>query len=134
MPFSVEAQVAQVVVHRPDQFGRALRRVPGCVRTAGAADLCHDREGFRIRVQRLADQLIGGVRAVVVARVDVINAVRHRFAQNSECSVAIPGRPEHTAPSELHCAVTHPVHDAVAEGERSGRRVQDFSIWQGHVA
>lgn len=68
-------------------------------------------------MQRLADQLIGEVRAVVIARVDVIDAARDCCAEYSDSCVVIFWRAEHAASCELHCAVTHSVYDAVAEGE-----------------
>jgi hypothetical protein len=40
-------------------------------------------------VQRLADDPVGGVRALEVAGVDVIDAVRHGLAQYRECGIAI---------------------------------------------
>ena len=71
-------------------------------------------------MQRLADQLVGDVRAVEVAGVDVVHAARHRLAQHGERRVAILGRTEDAGPGELHRAVAHAVHGAVAERERAG--------------
>ena len=71
-------------------------------------------------MQRLADDLVGDVRAVEVAGVDVIDAARHRLAQHGERRVAILRRPEHAGPGELHRAIAHAVHGAVAELESAG--------------
>ena len=71
-------------------------------------------------MQRLADELVGDVRTVEVAGVDVIDAARHRLAQHGERRVAILGRAEHAGPGELHGAVAEPLHGAVAERERAG--------------
>ena len=116
----VDPQIAQVVVNRLGQLGRALGRVPRRIRAAHRAHLRHDHEAVRIGMQSLADQLIGDVRTVEVAGVDVVDAGRHRLAQHRERRVAVLGRPEHTAPSELHSAVAEAVHDAVAQGEGAG--------------
>ena len=114
-----------------------LRRLSctACVSSAGLCAGFHDAsaprtaptlvtivEVVRIGVQRLADQLVGDVRAVEVAGVDVVDAARHRLAQHRERRVAVLGRPEHAGPGELHRAVAHAVHDAVAQGRRCRRR------------
>ena len=114
------AEIAQVVVHRLGQlFGRE-RREPGSILAAPGADLGDDDEIVGIGVQRLADQLVGDVRAVVVAGVDVVDAARDGLAQHGQCRVAVLGRAEHAGPGELHGAVAEPLHGAVAELERAG--------------
>ena len=71
-------------------------------------------------MQRLADELVGDVRAVEVAGVDVVHAARDGLAQHGQCRVVILGRAEHAGPGELHGAVAEPLHGAVAEGECAG--------------
>ena len=71
-------------------------------------------------MKRLADELVGDVRAVEVAGVDMVDAARHGLAQHGDRRVAVLGRPEHAGPGELHRAIAHAVHDAVAEGEGAG--------------
>ena len=85
----VEAEVAQVVVHRAASSAGAMRRDPRGVRAAHRADLGDDDQIVRIGVQRLADELVGDVRAVEVAGVDVVDAARDRLAQHGERGVAI---------------------------------------------
>jgi hypothetical protein len=46
-------------------------------------------------MQRLADQLIGDVRPVVLRRIDVVYPQLDRAPQHSERLVAIARRPEH---------------------------------------
>jgi hypothetical protein len=55
------------------------------------------------------DNLIGYVRAVVVAGVDVIHARGYRFAQNSNRGVNVPWRPKNFRPGKLHGAIAHAV-------------------------
>ena len=86
----------------------------------GRADLGDDHEIVAIRVQRLADDLVGDVRAVVVARVDVVDAALDRLAQHGDGLRAILRRSEDTLAGELHGAVAEAVDRAVAEGERAG--------------
>ena len=71
-------------------------------------------------MQRFADELVGDVRAVEVAGVDVVDAARDGLAQHRERRVAILGRPEHAGSGELHGAIAEPLHGAVAEGEGAG--------------
>ena len=71
-------------------------------------------------MQRFADDLVGDVRTVEIAGVDVIDAGGDGLAQHGQCRVMIPGRAEHAGPGELHGAVAEPLHGAVAEGEGAG--------------
>ena len=112
----VEAEVAQIVVHRLRQFFRRHRRDPRAVVAAPRADLGDDDEIVAIRMQRLADDLVGDVRAVKVAGVDVVDALGHGLAQNADGGVTILRGAEHAGSSELHGAVAETVNIAVAEG------------------
>ena len=74
-------------------------------------------------MQRLADDLVGDVRAVVVARVDVVDAARDRLAQHRDRGRAVPRRAEHTWAGELHRAVADPGDLCLTEPIRAaGRR------------
>ena len=117
----VEAEVAQVVVHRAASAPRARR--PGSTRRPSprrAPTLVTITRSSRIGMQRLADDLVGDVRAVEVAGVDVVDAARDRLAQHGERGVAVLRRPEHAGPGELHGAVAEALHGAVAEREGAG--------------
>ena len=56
-------------------------------------------------MQRLANQLIGDVRAVEITGVYVVHATRHCFAQNCQRCVTIFRRTENARAGELHRAV-----------------------------
>ena len=71
-------------------------------------------------MQRLADDLVGDVRPVEVAGVDVVDAARDRLAQHGEGRVTVLGRAEDAGSGELHGAVAEPLHGAVAEREGAG--------------
>ena len=71
-------------------------------------------------MERLADQLIGDVRAIEVAGVDVIDPARHRLAQDGEGGAAILGRTEDAGPGELHRTIAHAFHSSIAERECRG--------------
>ena len=66
-------------------------------------------------MKRLANELIGDVRAIVIAGVDVVDPPRDRLAKHGEGRVAILGRAEHARSGELHGTVAHTVHGAVAQ-------------------
>ena len=114
----VETEVAQVVMHAALDIFRFERRQPRAVVAANRADLRDDHEVVRIRMQRLANQLVGDMRPVKVAGIDVIHARRHRLAQHRERGVAVFRRAEHAGPGQLHGAVTHAPHRAA--GQREG--------------
>ena len=71
-------------------------------------------------MQCLANQLIGDVRTVVVAGVDVVDAAFDCRAQHRKGRVAIFRRSEHARSGELHGAVTHAVHGPAAQRENAG--------------
>ena len=89
--------------------------MPGGVVAARGAHLRDDHEILGIGMQRLADDLVGDMRAVEVAGVDVVDAGRDRLAQDGDRRVAILGRAEHAGAGELHGAVAH-----AAQGEVVG--------------
>ncbi len=116
----VQAEIAQVVVHRGDEIGRGERRVPGGVVAAHRTHLGDDHQIGRVGAERLADDLVGDVRPVEVTGVDVVDPVRRRFAQHGERGLAILRRTEHARPGQLHRPVAEAVHGAVAEAEGAG--------------
>ena len=77
----IEAQVAQIVVYGVDDLLARACVKPGTVGAAACADFGHDDQIIRIRMQRLLDDLIGHMRTVVIAGIDVVHARRHSLAQ-----------------------------------------------------
>ena len=71
-------------------------------------------------MQRLLDQLVDDEGAVEVAGVDVVDPAGHRRAQHRPRRRRILWRPEHPRPGQLHRAIAHPVHGAVAEAVGPG--------------
>jgi len=93
---------------------RGERGNPRGVRPAHRAHLGHDHEVIGIGMKRLANELVGDVRAIVIAGVDMVDPLRHRLAKHGEGRMAIPRRAEHARSGELHGAVAQTVHGAVA--------------------
>ncbi len=116
----LQAEVAEVVVHRGGQGLAGEGGVPRAVRAAHGADLGDDRERRAVGREGLADQPVGDVGAVEVAGVDVVHAARHRLAQHGERGGGVARGAEHAGPRELHGAVSEAAHGALAQGEGSG--------------
>src|SRR6185312_9555013 len=116
----VEPEIAQVVVHRLREFLRGHGGKPRSVGASARADLSDDDEIVRIGMQRLADDLIGDVRAVEIAGVDVIDAGGDRFAQHGAGGLGVLGRSKYAGAGELHGAVAEPAHGAVGERIAAG--------------
>ncbi len=75
-------------MNRIDQFLAGKRRDPGFVFAAPSSHFGDDRQIVRVRMQRLLDDLIRDMRAIEVARIDMVHALRDCFLQNSDRSVA----------------------------------------------
>jgi hypothetical protein len=95
-------------------LGEAQRRA---TRVAVGGHLAHDREAVRIRMQRLADELVHRARPVELRGVDVVDAGRDGRAQHPQRLVAVPWRAEDPVAGELHRAVPGPAHAPAAEPE-----------------
>ena len=79
-----------------ERFGPISFRVPQ------RPDLGDDPQLLRIGMQRLFDKLIGYVRAIEVARVDVRDTELNNLAQDRECTVVVCWRPEYRRTSQPH--------------------------------
>jgi len=85
----IKPEVVQIVVHGLAQLlGRECLR-PAALGISQRPDLGHDVHLRRIGVEGFPDDLVGDVRAVVVAGVDVRDAHLHRLAQHGHGSVTV---------------------------------------------
>ena len=64
-------------------------------------------------MERFFDKLIGYVRTIEVAGIDVIDTEFNNLAQDRECTVAVCRRPEYMRPRQLHGAVPHAGKDQI---------------------
>lgn len=82
-------------------------------RCRGVLHFGDDNEIVRVRVKRLLDELIGYVRTVKVAGIDMVHSGGDDLAQNSDCTGNIArGTPDSLVavlPGKLHDAVAHAV-------------------------
>jgi hypothetical protein len=63
------------------------------------------------------DDLIGHVRAVIVARVDMVYASGYCLSQNCNCGIDVSWRSKNLRAGKLHRAVAHPVQADRCAGE-----------------
>ena len=111
-------------MHRARQISLREGRVPRPIFTARDADLGDDNQIRGIGVKRFADELIGDVRAIGLARIDVIDAARHRLVQHRNRLLPILRRPEDLGSGHLHGPESQTLHAAIAKSEPS--RSPDF--------
>ena len=106
----VDAQISQVVVHRSDQLVGRCRFEHRSIGPAPCADLGDDDEIIRIWMERLANQLVRDVWAIVIAGVDVVHSGCHGFTQHGQCSAPIRRRSEYVGARQVHGTVAEPPH------------------------
>ena len=80
----IEAQVAQIVVYGIDNLLARACVKPGTIGAAARTDFGHDDQIIGIRMQRLLNDLIGYMRTVEIAGIDVVHARRDSLAQNRD--------------------------------------------------
>src|SRR5579862_448264 len=82
---------------------------PGLVRTAPSAQFGNDHETISVRMESLLNDLIGHMRSVVVAGINVIHAGLYRLAKNSNGGIDVPWWSPDAGSGELHGAVSHAI-------------------------
>src|SRR4029453_451812 len=92
-----------------DQFLTGKSRDPRLVWTSASTDLRIDYETNRIGMQCPLYDLVGHMRSIVVACVNVIDARVAWPPHNRDSGVTIPGWPPNSGTPKLHCAVTRPI-------------------------
>ena len=91
------------------------RGQPGALRVAAGTDLRHEPEALGVRVQRLADEVVDDVGAVVLRGVDVVDAELDRAPEHGAGGVGVARRSDDAGAGELHGAEADPVDGLVAE-------------------
>jgi len=103
-----------------DELLAGERRDPGCVFAASGAEFGDDDEAVWIGVDGILDDLVGDVRAVEVAGVDVIDVCCDGFAEDGEGGVHVAWWAEDVRAGELHGAIAHAMHGHGGAGECEG--------------
>src|SRR5580693_8610482 len=80
----IEAQVAQIVMYGIDDLLARACVKPGTVGAAAPADFGHNDQIIGIRMQRLLNDLIGDMRTVEIAGIDVVHARGDGLAKNRD--------------------------------------------------
>src|SRR5579862_909814 len=118
----IEAQVAQIVMYGIDNLLPRACVKPGTVGAAASADFGHDHQVIGIRMQRLLNDLIGDMRTVEIAGIDMIHARCHSLAQNRDRAWNIawwaPNLLIAILSGELHGPITDPVNSQRCARER----------------
>src|SRR5258707_8468033 len=92
-----------------DQLLKRKSMGPRLVWAASGTDFADDHEIIRIGMKSLFNDLVGHIRAVKVAGIDMVHACRNRLPQNSNRSLNIARRSPYLRASKLHRAAAHPV-------------------------
>src|SRR5215510_13598527 len=109
-----------------DEFLPTKSRDPGLVRAATSANLGDNDQSLCVRVQRTADDLIGNMRAIEIAGVDMVHASSYCFAKHSNGRIGIARWSPHAWTGELHRAVAHAVHSHRSVGKRETAAERGF--------
>src|SRR5580704_10991456 len=104
---TVESEISEIVMDGIDQLLPRKSVKPRLVFATAGADLGDDHEVIRVWMKRLLDELIGHMRTVVVAGIDVVHTRRYSLSQNSDRTVHITRRSPHLRTSKLHRAIAH---------------------------
>ena len=71
-------------------------------------------------MKRLTNDLIGDVRTIEIASIDVIDTECYRLTENGNGGIHVTGRTKHSRSRELHCTVAQTIE-------------RDRSVWQHEV-
>jgi hypothetical protein len=118
----IEAQVAQIVVYGIDNLLARACVKPGTIGAAARTDFGHDDQIIGIRMQRLLNDLIGDMRTVEIAGIDVVHARRDSLAKNRDRTGNIAWRAPNPLVAilsgELHGPITDPIYSQRSARER----------------
>ena len=128
----VDAEAAQAHLALLAQVGREAEHRPFVGPGAQQTGLGRDDDAVGIRVQRLADQFLGYVRAVGVRGVDEVDAEFDGAAQNADAFVAVGGRAPDALTGQAHGAESQAVDGEVAADGECSRCLSD--ALRGHFS
>src|SRR5207302_4390315 len=117
----VEIESPQVVLYAALQLVRGIGGEDAALRVATRADLADDDQLRRVRVKRIADELVHNLGPIELRGVDVIDTVVNRLAQDRDRFTTIIRWPEQVRSGEPH--------RAVPDGRRAGRGSASRSGW-----
>ena len=71
------------------------------------ANFGNDHQSIRIGMHRPFDDLVGHMRSIKIARIDVVDPRRNSLSQNSYCNIHITRWSVHLRAGKLHGAIAH---------------------------
>src|ERR1700691_2486925 len=82
-------------------------------------NLGDDHQAIRVGIKRLLNDLIGHMRTVKIAGIDVVDPRLNSLSQNRHSSLKITRRSPHLRAGKLHGAITQSLqaHGSAGEGE-----------------
>jgi hypothetical protein len=83
-------------------------------------------------MQSLPDDLVGDVRPVKVAGVDMVHAGCDSLAEDGDGAVRVLGWPKYAGAGQLHCAVADPLDRQGCAGEREPSAERAFTYCITH--
>ena len=104
---------------------------PAALPVAPGAHFGDDVQIVRVRRERLADELVGDVRPVVIGRVDVGDAEVRDGAQHRQRLAHVFRRPEYARAGQLHGAVADPGQAEIAGAIDSARLLLGHALLLG---
>ena len=106
----IHTKISKVVVNSVDQFLAGEGMKPRFVLAAAGSNFGNNHQVGRVGMKSPLDNLIGYMRTVIVARVDVVHARSNRLSQDGHGCVNVARRPPDPGAGKLHGAVAHSVH------------------------
>ena len=100
-----------------DEFLAGESMNPGLVRTAPSAQFGDDHETIRVWMESLLDDLIGHMRSVVVAGINVVYAGLDCLAKNGDGGIDVPRWSPDAGSGKLHRTVSHAVQSHRCSGQ-----------------
>ena len=110
----VEAQIAQIILHRRSELRGRHRGQPVAFIVAASADFGDDAQIGGIGMQRLANELISHVWTVKIGGINMIDARLDRFLQYADRGLRIFWRAKDAGPRKLHCPVSQTINQTIA--------------------
>src|SRR5271156_251649 len=105
----VESEISEIVMDGIRQLLTRKRMNPRFVLSPPSTYFGDYHESIRIWMKRPFDDLVGHMRTVKVARIDVIDPCRDSLSQNCDCSVNITRRSPNLRTGKLHRTIAHPL-------------------------
>src|SRR5581483_4792727 len=119
---NVELEIPEVVMNGIDQFLARTSMRPRFIRSTTSAYLSNNHQVIRIGMKSPLDDLIGHMRTVIIASIDVVYAGRDRLPQNSDCAINVSWRSPHLWAGKFHRTVAHAI-----QGDRCIRKREGAS-------